>query len=164
MRISTGFQCASFRVPTIALPKEAPSSCRYRYKSGLFSASCRACRLQRPSDQRQRLSMVSLLAVTTTTAVASTNALSHSQRGSGLYARFPPPLQHRFSTSTSTTDHDLSDTYLDDCPLCAKYGARPCGPLFRLWLGSTDNVAFAADKDPISTAWAADFDRLQTCL
>jgi len=104
--------------------------------------------------------MVSLLFVTTTTAAAPTKVLSLSQRGNGLYARFPPPLQHRFST---TTDHDLPNTYREDCPLCAKYGAGPCGPLFRLWLNCTDNAAFAVDKDPV-TACAADFDRLQTCL
>jgi hypothetical protein len=78
------------------------------------------------------------------------------------------------STGDNKDDNDLPTSYSDDCPLCAKYSAGPCGTLFRRWLACTDNAAAAkkantndsgggSDDDHVALC-AQDFDRLQACL
>jgi hypothetical protein len=78
------------------------------------------------------------------------------------------------STGGENNDDDLPTSYSDDCPLCAKYSAGPCGTLFRRWLACTDNAAAAKktntngsggddDRDHVALC-AQDFDRLQACL
>jgi hypothetical protein len=77
------------------------------------------------------------------------------------------------ATTASTGDNDdLPSSYSDDCPLCAKYSAGPCGTLFRQWLACTDNAVVANTSDNGSgnddhdhvALCAQDFGRLQACL
>jgi hypothetical protein len=126
---------------------------------------------------------------------------SSAQRGRsshGISRYLPPPVgisAREFSSSsintstnpaTNTTastgdnnsnDNELPTSYSDDCPLCAKYSAGPCGTLFRQWLACTDQAAAAAaaatskiktsgsdEEDEHVALCAQNFDRFQACL
>jgi hypothetical protein len=146
----------------------------YRLSSGILSR------------RRHDLRWVPFLVASATGTSTSTGKSNHNhtlcssaQRGSTRRRCYlPPPVgisAREFSSSSidtaattnSTGDNDdngLPTSYSDDCPLCAKYSAGPCGTLFRQWLACTDAAA-ATDKGGDGVALCAqDFDRLQACL
>lgn len=152
------------------------------------------------SRRQHNLRWVPLLMASATGTNASTVKSNHNhtlcssaQRGSTTNRRrrfLPPPVgisARDFSSSSSSSinaasattstgdmydeNDDLPTSYSDDCPLCAKYSAGPCGTLFRQWLACTDTAAAtnkgSSDDDDDNehvTLCAKGFDRLQACL